>query len=145
MSKSFSKYFKKWGKEVCKIGGNLYYKQIKYYRKIHSLFKKYVRCEWGRGEVSLKSKLRWTGRGGTCKTNRNEQGGRGFKNWKFRANILFDWPYTPHKWVISKFHFSNIWWKAIKVGENLPVTNNLILVSSLVLVKKCVNLQRFFQ
>ena len=29
---------------------------------------------------------------GTCKTNRNEQGGEGVKNWKFWVNILFDCP-----------------------------------------------------
>ena len=32
------------------------------------------------------------GVGDTCKMNRDEQGGRGSKILKFRANILFEWP-----------------------------------------------------
>ena len=130
-----------------------------YYRKIHRVHSK---SRFNVKErASLKSKLKRTGRGGRgvnslkqtyiegewgpCKTNRNKQWGTWFKNWKFWANILFEWPYTPHKWVIPNFDFSNIWWNAIKVWGNLPVKNNLILVSSLILVKKYVNLHRFFQ
>ena len=30
--------------------------------------------------------------GKTCKTNRDKQVGKGVKNWKFRANVLFEWP-----------------------------------------------------
>ena len=48
--------------------------------------------------------------------NRNEQGGRGVKNWKFRTNILFEWSHISNKWMIPIFHFSNIWWNTIKVG-----------------------------
>ena len=28
--------------------------------------------------------------GGTCKSNRNQQGGSGVKNWKFQVNVLFE-------------------------------------------------------
>ena len=41
------------------------------------------------------------GGGGTCKINRNGQEGRGVKNWKFWANVLFEWP---------------IWWKLAQSG-----------------------------
>ena len=34
-------------------------------------------------------KQTYVDRGGTCKTNKNEQWGKEVENWKFRAKILF--------------------------------------------------------
>ena len=68
------------------------------------------------------------GRGGggcTYKTNRNEPaGGGGSKTGSFEQTYFLN---------------------AIKVEGNLPVKKNVILASSLVLIKKYVNLQCFFQ
>ena len=47
----------------------------------------------GEGVNSLKGTyVEGWGGGGTCKANRNEQGGggEGIKNWKFPANVLFE-------------------------------------------------------
>ena len=115
--------------------------QVKDWASLKSKLKRTGRG--GEGAQLTKAAIHWGGDGGQVKRTGTNKGGGGPKT--FSANILFEWPYTPHKWVIPNVHFSNIWWNAIKVGGKLPVKNNLILASSLVLVKKYVNLQHFFQ
>ena len=131
-----------------------------YYRKIHRVHSKsmFVVKKW---EGSLKTKLKRTGRGRGggqftkasvhwgrggihLKQTETNKGRGGPKTGSFEQTYFLN-DLTPliNGWFL--IFTSNIWWNTIKVGWNLPVKNNLILASSVILVKRYVNLQRFFQ